>query len=82
MLESLAAGATEGLRFARAACDAGEGRVQRYVRYAASQEADTSRWDAVSAVIPTMPDFHGRQTIAYVNGVLDTYGAYTRLYPE
>ena len=82
MFDSFAADTTEGLKFALAAYNAGEGRVQRYVRYAASQEADTSRWDAVSAVIPTMPDFHGRQTIAYVSGVLDTYGAYTRLYPE
>lgn len=82
MFDTFAADTTEGLKFALAAYNAGEGRIQQYVRYAASQDADTSRWDAVSAVLPTMPDFHGRQTIAYVNGVLDTYGAYTRLYSQ
>lgn len=82
MFEPFAADTTEQLKFALAAYNAGEGRVQRYIRYAASQEADSTRWDAVSAVIPSMPEFHGWQTIAYVNGVLDTYGAYTRLYPR
>lgn len=82
MFQPVAADTTERLKFALAAYNAGEGKVQYYIRYAGSRGADTTRWSAVSELIPQMGGSRGRQTIAYVDAVLDTYAAYTRLYPR
>lgn len=82
MFQEVAADTTERLKFALAAYNAGEGKVQDYIHYAGSHDADSTRWDSVAQTIQQMGGSRGRQTIAYVDAVLDTYAAYTRLYPR
>lgn len=82
MFQECAADTTERLKFALAAYNSGEGKVQEYIRFAGKHYADTSRWDSVAEVIPQLGGSRGKQTIAYVDAVLDTYAAYTRLYPQ
>ena len=75
------ADSVECLKFALAAYNAGEGNILKCIRYTEESGADATRWDNVVATIPSIPDFHGKQTIAYVREVLDTYNEYSEVYP-
>ena len=76
------ADSAECLKFALAAYNAGEGNILKCIRYTEERGADPTRWDNIVETIPTIPDFHGRETIAYVRDVLDTYNEYTEVYPR
>ena len=82
MFGTYAADTTERVKFALAAFNAGEGRILQCIKFAQEHGVDPSRWDNIVELIPEMTDFHGKQTIAYVNGVLDTYEEYSRMYPD
>ena len=74
------ADSVECLKFALAAYNCGEGNVLKCIRTAEELGVDPTRWDSVVTVIPEVPGFHGKQTIAYVREVLDTYGEYSEVY--
>ena len=72
----------ESLKFALAAYNCGEGNLLKCIRTAEEKGVDPTHWDNIVSVIPEVPGFHGKQTIAYVREVLDTYGEYAEVYPK
>ena len=72
----------ECLKFALAAYNAGEGNILKCLQAAREQGVDTTRWEAVTTVFPSIEGFQGRQTAAYVRDVLDTYNEYSEVYPR
>jgi membrane-bound lytic murein transglycosylase MltF len=74
------ADSVECLKFALAAYNCGEGNVLKCIRTAEELGVDPTRWDNIVSVIPEVPGFHGKQTIAYVREVLDTYEEYSEVY--
>jgi membrane-bound lytic murein transglycosylase F len=72
----------ECLKFALAAYNCGEGNVLKCIRTAEELGVDPTRWDNIVGIIPDVPGFHGKQTIAYVREVLDTYEEYSEVYPR
>ena len=72
----------ECLKFALAAYNCGEGNVLKCIRTAEELGVDPTIWDNIVSVIPEVPGFHGKQTIAYVREVLDTYNEYSEVYPR
>ena len=72
----------ECLKFALAAYNCGEGNVLKCIRTAEEKGVDPTRWDNIVSIIPEVPGFHGKQTIAYVREVLDTYEEYSEVYPR
>ena len=76
------ADSVECLKFALAAYNCGEGNVLKCIRTAEELGVDPTRWDNIVSVIPEVPNFHGKQTIAYVREVLDTYEDYSEVYPR
>ncbi len=72
----------ERLKFALAAYNCGEGNLLKCIRTAEELGVDPSRWDNIVSIIPEVPGFHGKQTIAYVREVLDTYEEYSEVYPR
>ena len=81
----------ERLKFALAAYNAGVGRIQDCIKFAAIRGVDSSNWDNIVALIPEMNDdaileidtikfgkFKGDETIAYVENVLSKYEQYKR----
>ena len=81
----------ERLKFALAAYNAGVGRIQDCIKYAAIRGVDSSSWDNIVMLIPEMSDdsileldtikfgkFKGTETIAYVDNVLNKYEQYKR----
>ena len=76
------ADSVECLKFALAAFNCGEGNVLKCIRTAEELGVDPTRWDSIVSIIPEVPGFHGKQTIAYVREVLDTYGEYSEVYPR
>ena len=76
MFSKGAADDMESLKFALAAYNFGEGKIQRCIEKAGEEGLDTTRWDSVKEVLPK-----GHHTVAYVEKVLDTYRDYSRLYP-
>ena len=71
------ADSVECLKFALAAYNCGEGNVLKCIRTAEELGVDPTRWDNIVSVIPEVPGFHGKQTIAYVREVLDTFEEYS-----
>ena len=76
------ADSVECLKFALAAYNCGEGNLLKCIRTAEELGVDPTRWDSIVSVIPEVPGFHGKQTIAYVREVLDTYDEYAEVYPR
>ena len=76
MYSGIAANETECLKFALAAYNVGEGKVQRCIDQAREKGIDTSRWASVSTMLP-----EGHHTKKYVENVLDTYRDYSRFFP-
>ena len=76
------ADSVECLKFALAAYNCGEGNVLKCIKTAEDLGVDPTRWDNIVSVIPEVPGFHGKQTIAYVREVLDTYNEYSEVYPR
>lgn len=81
----------ERMKFALAAYNAGVGRIQDCIKFAAIRGVDPSSWDNIVALIPEMNDdsileidtikfgkFKGDETIAYVENVLSKYEQYKR----
>ena len=59
-----------------------EGNLLKCIRTAEEKGVDPTRWDEIVTIIPDVPGFHGKQTIAYVREVLDTYDEYAEVYPR
>ena len=76
------ADSVECLKFALAAYNCGEGNLLKCIRTAEEKGVDPTRWDEIVTIIPDVPGFHGKQTIAYVREVLDTYEEYSEVYPR
>ena len=76
------ADSVECLKFALAAYNCGEGNLLKCIRTAEEKGVDPTRWDQIVSIIPEVPGFHGKQTIAYVREVLDTYEEYSEVYPR
>lgn len=74
------ADSVECLKFALAAYNCGEGNVLKCIRTAEELGVDPTRWDNIVEIIPEVPNFSGKQTIAYVREVLDTYNEYSEVY--
>lgn len=85
----------ERVKFTLAAFNAGSGRIADCRRFAAKKGRDNTKWNNIVEVIPMMREdeilddddircgkFNGRETIAYVNGVLGVYGAYCSICPN
>ena len=81
----------ERLKFALAAYNAGVGRIQDCIKYAAIRGVDSSSWDNIVMLIPEMSDdsilkldtikfgkFKGTETITYVDNVMNKYEQYKR----
>ena len=79
---SVAANETERQKLTLAAYNAGEGNILKCIRTAEEKGVDPTRWDNVVSIIPEVPGFHGKQTIAYVREVLDTFDEYAEVYPR
>lgn len=78
-----------------AAYNAGEGRIRDCINFALWKGREVRNWDDIAAVIPEMNDesildvdtvkigkFKGRETIAYVDRVMDIYGCFLKICPE
>ena len=76
------ADSVECLKFALAAYNCGEGNLLKCINTAEELGVDPTRWDNIVSIIPEVPGFHGKQTIAYVREVLDTYNEYSEVYPR
>ena len=63
-----------------AAYNAGDGRIQQCIRHAEARGIDASYWDNVTSLFEEMKGFSGRETVAFVDGVLETWRKYCRFY--
>ena len=82
MFADRGADSVECLKLTLAAYNCGEGNVLKCIRTAEELGVDPTRWDSIVSIIPQVPGFHGKQTIAYVREVLDTYDEYAEVYPR
>ena len=82
MFADRGADSLECLKLTLAAYNCGEGNVLKCIRTAEELGVDPTRWDSIVSIIPQVPGFHGKQTIAYVREVLDTYDEYAEVYPR
>ncbi|MBR5256187.1 MAG: transglycosylase SLT domain-containing protein [Bacteroidales bacterium] len=82
MFADRGADSLECLKLTLAAYNCGEGNVLKCIRTAEDLGVDPTRWDSIVSIIPQVPGFHGKQTIAYVREVLDTYDEYAEVYPR
>ena len=82
MFREHGADSVESLKFAIGAYNAGEGNILRSIQTAEERGMNATRWDSLTTVFPYVPGFKGRQTIAYVRNVLDTYEEYSEVYPR
>ena len=76
------ADSAECLKFALASYNAGEGNILKCIQTAEEMGVDPTRWDNIVSIMPDVPNFSGKQTIAYVREVLDTYEEYSEVYPR
>lgn len=85
----------ERINFTLAAFNAGSGRIGDCRRFAAKHGKDNTRWSNIVEVLPKMREdevlddddircgkFNGKETVAYVNGVLGVYSAYCIICPN
>lgn len=75
----------ELIKFTLAAYNAGEGKIAECRDFAASQQADNTRWDETVKIIPMMRElgmFQGHETIAYVDSIMAIYEAICRICPN
>lgn len=85
----------ELVKFTLAAYNAGEGRILDCRNFAASRNADCSKWDEIVNIIPLMREesildevsvklgkFQGTETIAYVDNIMSLYGNICSICPE
>lgn len=82
MFAERGADSLECLKFTLAAYNCGEGNLLKCIRTAEELGVDPTRWDNIVSIIPQVPGFHGKQTIAYVREVLDTFDEYAEVYPR
>ena len=82
MFADRGADSLECLKLTLAAYNAGEGNILKCIRTAEEKGVDPSRWDSIVSIIPDVPGFHGKQTVAYVREVLDTFDEYAEVYPR
>ena len=86
---------TERYKYILAAYNAGEGRIQDCIRYALYHNVDISYWQNIVNIIPKMNEpkpeelellrfgaFKGRETITYVEEVVNAYNNFCRICPE
>ena len=86
---------TERYKYVLAAYNAGEGRIQDCIRYALYHNVDISYWQNIVNIIPKMNEpepeemellrfgaFKGRETITYVEEVVNVYNNFCRICPE
>lgn len=91
----VAADSDERFKFALAAYNAGEGRLDDILSLARYNQLDTSTWASVSSVIPQMNEesvmdtgavrlgtFQGHETLAYVDDVIRIYEEFCRICPN
>jgi len=71
-----ASSSLDTLKFALAAYNLGEGKVNKLVMDAHSAGLNAACWDSVAVLLPP-----GHHTVSYVRKVLDSYSLYRRLYP-
>ena len=72
-----AASPLESVKFALAAFNLGEGRVNRLIEQAGEAGLDTTQWDQVAQMLPK-----GHHTVAYVEKVLNSHARYKQQYPR
>lgn len=85
----------ELIRFTLAAYNAGEGRIMDCRNFAASRQADNTKWEEIVKLIPLMREdsilneesvklgkFQGHETIAYVDNIMALYSAICTICPE
>jgi len=82
MFSEHGADSVECLKFALASYNAGEGNILKCIQTAENLGVDPTRWDNIVSIMPSVPGFTGKQTIAYVREVLDTYEEYSEVYPR
>lgn len=70
----------ESIKFALAAYNAGERRIDSCIRFTASQGGDSSKWRVVRHYMHEMEDWNASTTTAYVSNVLKTYRKYQEEY--
>lgn len=77
-----AANETECIKLALAGYNAGDGRILQCIRLAQKQGIDASYWDNITPLFEEMKGFSGKETVAFVSGVLETWRKYCRFYKD
>lgn len=85
----------ELVKFTLAAYNAGEGRIADCRNFAASLQADSTKWEEIVKIIPLMREdtileeesvklgkFQGHETIAYVESIMSLYESICRICPR
>ena len=67
------------IKFALAAYNAGEGRIQECRNVADSLGYNANEWDEVVKVFDKMPNFSGKETKRYVNAIMEKYESYKEI---
>ena len=71
-----------GTKYLTYLSESGEGNILKCIRTAEELDVDPTRWDNIVGIMPEVPGFSGKQTIAYVREVLATYEEYSEVYPR
>ncbi|MDD4670983.1 MAG: transglycosylase SLT domain-containing protein [Bacteroidales bacterium] len=67
------------IKFALASYNAGEGRIMECRQVADSLGLDPNNWDEVTKAFSKMPNFVGKETIRYVNAILERFENYKQI---
>ena len=67
------------IKFALAAYNAGEGRIEECRAHASENGYDRNDWDQVALSLSSHPTFVAERTINYVNSILNRYDQYNEL---